>query len=406
MEKKISVLVESLLILLLATSVVNAQIVASDVEVRGTISQLQGDTNETNFSVSKWDAMNFAGFWYDIDDNMQTESLEIIKFKDNRTIDEGDLEYKTTRIAKKYSVFSNKNINVENSLDADLSEASTGGYYAMVGWMAEKYIAVNGKNNKLARLVYSSSDAHTLKIGEEWDLGEGYSLTAKSIDAKTAPRQAWLSLTKNGIKLEDIVINQGNAHTYSTSLAGEDNVPVFVTYADSIFSGASSDMIQLKYTWAMSDNVTEIKVGDEFGILEVDTVEPLILRNSALLTLSSASTIDISGNMKFVVADSGDDDVRFYPKIDYKLESTTPTETVTPTITATNSMMPTITQTPSQPTSSGITPIKAEEKEANKEVASGETKPTEANKHLPGFEVVIATSGLFVVGYIVTRKKR
>ena len=404
MKKQISIVIASLLIVLFAASVVNAQIIASEVEVRGTISQLQG-TNGTNFSVNKWDALNFAGFWYDIDDNMQTESLEIVKFKDNRTIDEGDLEYKTTRTAKKYSVFSNKDINVENSLDSNLSEDSTGGYYAIVGWMAEKYIAVNGKNNKLAKLVYSSSDAHTLKIGEAWDLGEGYSLTAQSIDAKTAPRQAWLSLAKNGVKLEDIVINQGNAHTYSTSLAGEDNVPVFVTYADSIFSGASSDMIQLKYTWVMSDNVTEIKVGDEFGILEVDTVEPLILRNSALLTLTAASTIDISGNMKFVVADSGDDDVRFYPKIDYKLESTT--VTVTPTITATDSVTPTITQTtPSQSTSSGITPIKAEEKEADKELASGETKPTEANKHLPGFEAVIATSGLFVVGYIVTRKKR
>jgi len=40
------------------------------------------------------------------------------------------------------------------------------------------------------------------------------------------------------------------------NIAGEYDVPMFVTYIDSIFAGSTSDMAQLRYTWAISDNVT------------------------------------------------------------------------------------------------------------------------------------------------------
>ncbi len=372
------------------------------VEVRGTVSQLQGTAN---YSVTKWDARNFAGFWYDIDDNKSTESLKVIQFKDSRSIDKDNLVYETGRESQKYKVFKEKGDNgkVDNGLNDKLVKPTSpakGGYYAIVGWMAEEYIAVNGKNNKLSKLVLEqdATDKHTLQVGEKWDLGGGYTLTAQSIDAKASPRQAWLVLNKDDIKLDDKVIEQGKVFTYSIkSLAGESDVPVFVTYVDSVFAGQTSDMVQLKYTWAISTDVKEVKSGDKFGAFEVDKEDPLTLTNDGSLSLSRDSTINLAGNMKFKVADSDDNDVRFYPKVDFEIGEiiTPPTPTnLTPTPTITGNLTPTPTITGNltpTPTKTGEIPT---------------TIPAEKKTPTPGFEVTFALVGLVAVAYLILRHKR
>ncbi len=100
---------------------------------------------------------------------------------------------------------------------------------------------MNGKANKLAKLIkeQDKQEKQTLKLGTTWNLGEGYNLTVDALDVRTNPRQASLSLTKDGITLDIKVVNEGEVYTYSEKdLKGESNVPVFVTYVDSIFSGA------------------------------------------------------------------------------------------------------------------------------------------------------------------------
>jgi S-layer protein (TIGR01567 family) len=372
------------------------------VEVRGTVSQFIGDNN---FSVMKWDATNFAGFWYDIDDNKQTENLNILKFKDSRSIDKDGLVYSTGRASQEYKVFEEEALTIEHGLDKNLNKPSSparGGFYALVGWMAEKYVGVNGKNNKLARLILEqdTTDKRSLQVGEKWDLGEGYSLTAQSIDAKATPRQAWLVLSKNDVKLDDKVIAQGEVYTYSMkSIAGETDVPIFVTFVDSVFAGQTSDMVQLKFTWVISDKITEVKSGDSFGVFEVDTEQPLTLSNDASISLSRESTVSLAGNMKFKVADSEDDDVRFYPKVDYQLGNVTETPTPPVTVTGNQTPVPTITgnQTP-VPTVTGATPPPTEK---------GETTPIPtATKPSPGFEAIVAIVGLLAVAYIVLRQKK
>ena len=299
MTKPISMVLSLLMLLsitLAITTVVSAQVTTSEVEIRGEVVSVSGIGNVA----VGWDSKNFAGFWYDIDEDKQTEKLDILKFKDNRTIEKNQLKYITTRAAQKYKVFKEKgsNFTVEHGLDVSLNKPTSparGGYYALVGWMAEKYVAVNGKNNKLSRVVLEqeSTDKRTLQVGETWDLGEGYTLSAQSIDAKATPRQAWLVLSKDGTKLDDEVIAQGEIYTYSKDMSGENDVPIFVTYVDSVFAGQTSDMVQLKYTWAISDKVTEVKSGDNFGIFKVESEQPLALENDGSLSLSRDSTINL-----------------------------------------------------------------------------------------------------------------
>lgn len=134
----------------------------------------------------------------------------------------------------------------------------------------------------LARIILeqgtSAYEKKTLTSNETWDMGEGYTITAHIIDAKASPRKVILVFSKNGVKFDEKEVTQGNIYTYAQkNLAGEVNVPVFVTCIDSIFAGATTDMVQLRYTWLVSDNVIETIAGDKIGVFNVTNVEPAVI---------------------------------------------------------------------------------------------------------------------------------
>ncbi|MCZ7384662.1 MAG: S-layer protein domain-containing protein [Candidatus Methanoperedens sp.] len=76
----------------------------------------------------------------------------------------------------------------------------------------------------------------TLAVGETWDIGDGWSVQANAIDAKAKPRQIWLTLSRNGIKLDDRVLVEGETYNYNN---------IFSVKIASIYAGAVSDMATL-----------------------------------------------------------------------------------------------------------------------------------------------------------------
>lgn len=175
------------------------------------------------------------------------------------------------QLINEFSIIHNKMLNVvmypfngnyTSAANAGLGEFQAGsmssedGKYKIVG---QKYVSIKNKMNKFAKLVIeqgpTTSEKKVLFVGETWYVGDGWTLTAESIDARSSPRQVWLSLSKDGVKKDDKVLIQGQIYTYvEKSFAGELDVPLFVTYVDSIFAGATSDAVQLRYTWALDTN--------------------------------------------------------------------------------------------------------------------------------------------------------
>ncbi len=89
-----------------------------------------------------------------------------------------------------------------------------------------------------SRIVDGTSGAQgkTLTVGETWDIGDGWSVQANSIDAKATPKQIWLTLYRNGIKLDDKVLSEGETYNYNN---------IFSLKIASIYAGAASDMATL-----------------------------------------------------------------------------------------------------------------------------------------------------------------
>jgi S-layer protein (TIGR01567 family) len=390
-------------------------------EVRGTV------YNETELVAGfggagpvSWNAQSFAAFYYDSKDNLGTENLNAVAIDStNDKILKNDLWYNTSAQPKQLKVVSEQYTGDSSAaasagLDRTAGgQAFEGGNYYIIGWQAQPYVALNGKVDKLAKLIIeqgtAASEKKTLQVGETWDVGGGWTLTANSIDAKATPRQVWLTLSKDGVKKDDKVVSSGTntsgakpVYTYvEKSIAGETDVPMFVTYVDSVFAGATSDMVQLRYTWAVSTSVTQVKSSDTYGIFKDASIsgKNISLKNSDTdVSLTRDSTQDLMGNMKFRVADSPV--LRFYPKVDYEISG----GEITPTVTGTG-VGPTVTATaPTNVTAvptTGVTAVTA--------VGTTEKPPTPAatgTPKEPGFEVTLAVTGLLAVAFLVLRQRK
>ncbi|HWQ95731.1 MAG TPA: S-layer protein domain-containing protein [Candidatus Methylomirabilis sp.] len=139
--------------------------------------------------------------------------------------------------------------------------------------------------------------------------------SANAGSTSTRPKaNAHLTLVKNGIEVYDAWISQGNIFSYKDKNVSEENdPPVFITYLDSVLSGTHVDLVVLTYSWQLSDNVTELKEGDMYGVFRVTSVESdsIVLENDREINLSRGSCIHLLENLVFVVADS--EELRFYP---------------------------------------------------------------------------------------------
>src|SRR3972149_11863531 len=111
MNKRITVVVLAVLMFVLALPV-NAAIEATSVEVRGTIAgeNLTGGINLSDPSqLILWNAQSFAAFYYDLKDDLGTETLQMCPNKESpglgnsgadRVIQKDELVYSTTMQGK------------------------------------------------------------------------------------------------------------------------------------------------------------------------------------------------------------------------------------------------------------------------------------------------------------------
>jgi len=427
------------------------------VEVRGTVVELGPAPGSATlipntpagdpYTGYRWDYSTFAGFWYDLDDDLKTEEMTIltgavigdtigpVSYPNQQTIGEGRLVYTTSPVFQEYEmhqdIASDRTVASPMELthaaaleqpiglcvESDNPQGDCG--YFIEGWMAEKYIAIDENADKLCKLLveFEDDDKKTLSTGEEWDLGGGYSLTANQIDLEGD--KVWFSLKKDGREIDNEVASTGSAimqervYTYTADIAQEDDIPVFSCYVDAVFRGTDSNVVQIMYVFLIDEDVLEIETSDTYGAMEVMTASRsrIVLRNDeTTIDLDIDSTEQIMGNMYFKTADdeSTPPKIRFYPYVEYTIgegaaaaeeeEEEAPTEVVTPEANVT----PTEVVTPApEPTAA----IAEETAAAPEETAAAPEEAEAAKKKTPGFEAVFAIAGLLAVAYLVLRQR-
>ena len=249
---------QMIMLIALVTAVLAMPASAETVEVRGNVA----DSACAAAGIT-WDAHNFGAFWYDLDDDLSTESLvlEAGKVSDwDRTIDEGCLTYTTAPLYLEYVIHSCEGLTVDGN----------DGYH-LEGWMGSPYVAVNGNADKLCELLveFWDSDKKILATGEAWDLGGGFALIAENLPISYG--SCTLSLSKNGVKLDEQIIylttsdRQDQVYTYAPGIGGEEHVPVFSCCVDGVFNGTGGDVVQLRHVFLIDNEVLEIYTSETYG---------------------------------------------------------------------------------------------------------------------------------------------
>ncbi len=213
-------------------------------DIRGTVY----NTTET----PTWTHMNFEGFYYNIDEDLGTEKLEV---KNTGTsINDGNLVY-TTNVQSVYFDY------------------SKWGTYNVIGFMAEKYFAGYNSgtdsditsdtislvsNKMLSKVLIDSDKKHTVSTGASLELVEGYEL--KIIQLDVSGDKAQIELIRNGRSVDTgIIDNTPTTYTYVRDIGKVDDVPVVVIRVDSVFAGTESDMLVINGVFQISENCKSVE---------------------------------------------------------------------------------------------------------------------------------------------------
>ncbi|MGP8337472.1 MAG: S-layer protein domain-containing protein, partial [Methanosarcinaceae archaeon] len=277
--------------------------------------EYNGDTvyvNGTQVDAIVWNVSNFKGSNNNTDCGLCTEILTIAPYTlcgpdIDRLIETGNLEYTTSINWREYPIHKDLGLYVN-----DFDEG-----YSTVCLNGKQYVAINGVPDKLATplVEFDSNDIKTLRIGDVWDIGGGFSITVMQIDIESD--KVWIELSKNGIFYDDEIIITGSVWTCNKDVAGESDVPILSLYVSGIINGIDTGYVQIKYLSLIDDNILQIFPEDRFGNMELT----YIMRDS--LGFSNWIDIDLTPvnspsmimeNMSFISLDNSNS-IEFYPSM-------------------------------------------------------------------------------------------
>lgn len=266
-------------------------------ELRGTI------TEEENMT---WTPLNFEGFYYNIDEGIGTESLEVVSL-DGKTIEKGDLVYST--VAEEVSF-----------------EYGQWGKFRVVGFMAEKYFAGYPENRftddvsmlsegQLSKVLIDNDKKSTVVAGSSLVLEEGYEIEIVEVDI--SGDKILVTLMKNGKKVDSEVIKSNADLVFEKDLGSAESVPIIVVHFEEIFRGTETNAVFMKGMFQISEKFVEVNNGDSYDKMEVKRInsQMIEMENDKSITLSRDKTIPIMGDISLKVADS--DTIRYYPFVTY-----------------------------------------------------------------------------------------
>ncbi len=266
-------------------------------EVRGTVINPSEDEEFT------WTVYNFEGFYYDIDDDIGTETLTA-KISGGTKINDGDLTYSTSPSAVDF-------------------EYEDWGKYDVIGFMAGKYFA--GYNNEtkfadevscinegeLRKVLIDDDTSQTIASGSVLSLEEGYDLRIKQVDING--NKVYLALAKDGEEVDSKVVtpsgdatDRSSSYLYKVDIGSEKDVPIIAVHVESVFKSTESDLATIDAIFQVSDSPESVEEGEVHGKMKVESLgdDGIEMKNDNSISLSRDKTIEIMDNLKLRVADS------------------------------------------------------------------------------------------------------
>ncbi|MDD1760620.1 MAG: PGF-CTERM sorting domain-containing protein [Methanothrix sp.] len=412
--KKLAAITFTSMMLLLATAMTVGAV--DSVEIRG---QVATDT-------ATWTADNFAGFYYDLDDNIKTEELTATVSEGKKLLEPDGVTYKTTAMSDDF-------------------EFEDWGKYNVIGFMADKYFGgyldtpdttddilfteSDDENvlsdEQLLKILVDDDDEMTVTSGTPLKLEEGYELAIKSIDIDG--NKVYLELSKDGAVVDSKVISpsadnanmKDKTYYYKKDIGDSKDVVIVAAHFKNAFRGADQNLATVDGLWQLSDEAKDVSENTEYDKMTIQTVtvDAITMNNEDNdITLSKNKDISLMPGVAIKTADSDDDALRYYIYKEVTIEGAeTTTTTEAPVVAEEKAVVETPAETVVAEENNTTAEVKEEAPaEVKEETATvnetaepaAETKANEtAEKTTPGFESVFALTGLLAVAYLVLGRR-
>jgi S-layer protein (TIGR01567 family) len=309
--KKLAAITFTSMVLLLATAMVVGA--ADTVEIRGHIAT----------GSDSWNAEDFAGFYYDIDDNIKTETLTTT-VTDRKLLEPDGVVYETTAM--------------QDNFDFD-----AWGDFLVIGFMAEKYFAgyvdMEGTDDvlfeesddenvladeQLLKILVDNDDEMTVTSGTPLKMEEGYELGIKSIDIDG--NKVFLELSKDGAVVDSKVISpskdgatmKDKTYYYKKDVGDSKDVVIVAAHFKNAFRGADQDLATIDGLWQLSDTVTDVSENTEYDKMTIQTVtsNSIMMNNEDNdITLSNDKDISLMEGVRIRTADPSSEEKAADPNV-------------------------------------------------------------------------------------------
>ncbi len=273
--------------------------------------EIRSQVANSNF---EWSAQNFAGFYYDIDDDLGTEKLTTSITEGNKLQEPYGVTYTTT---------AQKN-------DFDFEDW---GFYNVIGFQANKYFAgyLNDENiddgdeilfkestdenslsdEQLEEILMDNDDEITVTSGTPLKMEEGYELSIKSIDIDTS--RVYLELTKNGSVVDSKVIYPSKyyptmfdkTYYYKKDVGDSRDLVIIAVHFKNAFRGSDQNMATVDGIWQISEIPTEVKVDTQYEKMRISSVsaDTITMDNKDnTIILSKNKEIPLMGDLEIVTS--------------------------------------------------------------------------------------------------------
>lgn len=286
------------------------------------IIEIRGSVAIGNFT---WNADNFPGFYYDIDDNMKTESL-------TTTVSEGN------RLSRN-EVDGARGVVYSSTVQPQEFEFEDWGSYKIIGFLAEKYFAgylesPDSENDvfytqsgdasmlsdeQLLKILVDDDTEKTFSLDTPLKLKDGYELRILSIDLDGS--SVYLELMKDGEKVDSQVVSPASdssdmveqTYLYKVDVGDSSDVVLIAVHFDSVFLGISDNVATVDGIWQLSDKPVDVAADEKYDKMKVQTVtsDTITMDNEDDdITLSRDKDISLMPGINIRTADS--DDLRYY----------------------------------------------------------------------------------------------
>jgi S-layer protein (TIGR01567 family) len=382
-------------------------------EIRGTVKEV------VDGATAEWDVSSFAGFYYDIDDDLGTEKITMTITGDALEEPEGVV----------YTTEAQQN-------DFDFEEW---GKYWTIGFLAEEYFAAYVEDGaeaylaedstddnlmvdeQLSKVLFDDDEERTFTTGTPLKLEEDYELAIQAIDLDG--NKVYVQLMKDGAVVDSAVVEPSKdgadiadkTYTYTRDLGDTEDIVVIAVHFKNAFRGADQDLATVDGIWQISDTITDVEEDTEYDKMTVQSVnadtKTIMMNNEDnKITLNKNKDQLLMENIRIKTADQDDigpeEPLRFYIYEEATIEAEEEEEAAPAAVKAPE---PVAAEVPAveEPVAAEEPAVEepAAEEPAAEEPAAEEPAAEEEAGGIPGFEAVFAITGLLAVSYLVLRKR-